>query len=149
MKKVEKCIQREYKNSICYRKMCNVENEKWEKRDNGKNGTNKSKTNQNAWGEGKPLLVGNIRRGHERTSGDERKMRKDYLRWTRKLLETNLLRRNNFLRYFGRFWKSIWQELSEMDKKDKKIDVYAQSITAKRWLIQAVCIKKRRRKMTR
>ena len=49
---------------------------------------------QNARRKGNLLILGNTGNGHHETSGDERENKKEYLRRTRRLLETKLYSRN-------------------------------------------------------
>ena len=60
-----------------------------------RNRTTKSRKNKNAWWEGYLQILGNVRSGHHQTCGYERtKIKKEYLRRTRRLIETKLNRRN-------------------------------------------------------
>ena len=59
-------------------KMCFAHNEKWEKRNHGRNRVAKTGKNQNAWRKRKLQVLGNIERGYRQTSRDERK-KKDEL----------------------------------------------------------------------
>ena len=64
------------------------------KSDNGSIWTIKLRKNPNAKSKGNRQVLENIRSGHHQTSGDERKIKKDFLRWTGKFLETKLYSRN-------------------------------------------------------
>ena len=56
---------------------------------------NNDDNNNNAWRKGNLQMLGNIVSGHHQTSGDERKkIKKEYFRRTRKLLETKICSRN-------------------------------------------------------
>ena len=75
--------------------MCHAYHEKRKTTNDEGNGTTKSRKNQNAPRKGNLQILGNIGSGHNQTSRDERKkLKKEYLRSTRKLLETNQLSRN-------------------------------------------------------
>ena len=74
--------------------MCHANNEKWKKTNNGRNRTTKSGKNQNDQRKGNLQVIGNIGSGHYRTSGDERKIKKEDLTQARKQLETKLCKRN-------------------------------------------------------
>ena len=63
----------------------------------GRNRTTKSRKNQNAWRKGNLQIRGNIGSGRHQTCGDERKIKIDYLRRTRKLRETKLHRRDKYV----------------------------------------------------
>ena len=52
-----KNIQLGYRGGICHRKMCYGHNKKWEKTNNKRNKTAKSRKNQNAWRKGKLQLL--------------------------------------------------------------------------------------------
>ena len=103
--------------------MCNGNNEKRETTHDGRNSTTKPRKNQIARRKGN--LIGNIGRGYDQTRGDLKKIEKEYLRRTRKLLETklycrNLLREINargvpLVRYSGPFSKWTREELKQMD----------------------------------
>ena len=71
---------------------CNENDEKRQKTNNGRNRTVLSIKNQNIWRKEKWEVLGNIGSGHHQTSGEERKKkrRKEYLRRTRKIIETYL-----------------------------------------------------------
>ena len=56
-----KNIQQEYKNGILHGKMSYAENEKWEKRNKGRNRTTTFRKLQNSWREGQLQELGNIR----------------------------------------------------------------------------------------
>ena len=71
--------------------MYHAHNRKWEKRNDRRNKTAKSRKNQNAWRKGKLQAIKNSRRRLDQTSGDELNIRKEYLRRTRQLFETNRL----------------------------------------------------------
>ena len=62
--------------------------------DNGGNRTAKSRKNQNPRRKGNLQVLGGTGNGHNQTPGDEIKNKKEYLRRTRKLLETKLCCRN-------------------------------------------------------
>ena len=76
------------------RKMRHASSEKWQTTRAGKSRTNKSNSNQNARRKGNLQILGNIGSWHHQTSKNERKILKEYLRWTRKLLEIKLYSRN-------------------------------------------------------
>ena len=59
-----KNIQPGYWNGICYWKMCNVDNEKLVKRNNGVYITAKSGKNQNVWRKRKSQVLRSNRSGH-------------------------------------------------------------------------------------
>ena len=59
----------------------------WKKRNKRRNRTAKSRMNENAFRKGKLQKVENTGRGHHQISRDERKIRKEFLSRTRKLLE--------------------------------------------------------------
>ena len=87
--------------------------------------------NQNARRKGKLQVIGNIGDGQHQTSGDGRKIRNEYLRRTRKLLETKLCSRNvmkginswkvSFVWYSGPFLKWTREELRQMDQRTRKL----------------------------
>ena len=107
-----------YKDVIWLSKMCHANNEKREKRQDGRNQTTKSRKIRNL------QILGNIRSGHHQTSGDKRKKN---LRRIRKLLETKqysskLIKGKNtraisLVRYSGLFLKWTKEELQPMDQK--------------------------------
>ena len=70
--------------------MCHAYNEKWKKINNGRNASVESRNNRDPWIERKLQILGNIRSGRHQKKGNERKIRKGYLRRTRKLLKTQL-----------------------------------------------------------
>ena len=82
------------------------------------------------------------------------KIKKEYLRRTRKLLETKLSSRNlikgintwavPLIRYSGPFLKWTREELKQMDQRTRKL----MTITSQRWHWQTMCIKKGGRKKT-
>ena len=86
------------------------------------------------------------------------KIQKEYLRRTRKLLETKLNSRNlikgintgavPLVRYSGPFLKWTRDELRQMDQRARKTNDYAQGVTSQRRRGQTICIKKRGRKRT-
>ena len=71
-----KNIQPGYWDGIWHRKMWHAHNKKWEKTNNGRNKTAKSRKNQNAWRKGKLQVYGNIGNGHHQTNGDLKKWEK-------------------------------------------------------------------------
>ena len=66
-------------------------NEKRETTHNGINRTTKPRKNQIARRKGNLQILGNIRSGNHQINGDERKIEKEYLRRTRKLLKPNYI----------------------------------------------------------
>ena len=86
-------------------------------------------------------ILWNIGGGQHQTSGDERKIKKEYLRRTRKLLETKLYCRNLILR----------KTIVKVDKKrtstngpvNKKTNDDAFVFAPQGWRRQTVCLKKK------
>ena len=73
--------------------MCSVNKEKWERTDNRRNKTAKSRKNQRGQKKTNLQIIWNIESGHKQTSGDEKKIK--VYRWrTRKLLEIKFCSRN-------------------------------------------------------
>ena len=82
-----------------------------------KNRTAKSGKHQGAWREGKLLVLENIGSKHYQTEIEDQ-VRKEYLKRSRKLLETDFCSRNTikgintslvpFIRYSGLFLKWTW-----------------------------------------
>ena len=71
--------------------MCHANNQKREATHAGRNRTVKLR-NQNSWGKGNLLLLGNIRNGYNQTSGDERKKSKKTISEEREnYLKTNYI----------------------------------------------------------
>ena len=65
------------------KKMCHANNELWEKTNDGRNRTTKSRMNQNAWRKGKLQVLENIGNGHHQTSQGEKKkknLKREFLR---------------------------------------------------------------------
>ena len=85
------------------------------------------------------------------------KIRKEYLRRTRKLLETKLSSRNlikgintwavSLIRYSGPFLKWTREELKQMDQRTRKLMTMQKASQRQLW--QTICTKKRGRKRTR
>ena len=89
--------------------MCHAYNKKLEKTDNGRNRTTKSIKNQNAQRKGNLQVFGNIGSGHDRLSGQKRRLET-------KLRSSNVLKRINtwvvpLVRYMGLFFKWMRKEL--------------------------------------
>ena len=84
----KKNIQSGCRDRIIHRKMCHANNEKQKTTNNGWNRSNKSRKNQNALRKGNLQMLGNIGSGHHQISGDERIIKNEYLRRTRKAFET-------------------------------------------------------------
>ena len=109
--------------------MCYANNEKQEITHDGRNRATKPIKNQNAQSKRNLQVLGNIRSGHNKKCGDERKNLKEYLRKTRKLLETKLLCRNlikginarSFVRYSELFLKWARDELKQVDQRTRKL----------------------------
>ena len=72
--------------------MSHSNNIRWKETDNRRNKTTKSVNNYNAQRRGNLEVLGNIRSGHDQTSGDERKNKT--VSQTRKLLESKLFSGN-------------------------------------------------------
>ena len=85
------------------------------------------------------------------------KIKKEYLRRTRKLLKTKLYRRNliqgintcaaPLVRYFGPFLKRTREELKQMDQTTRKLMTMHKALYA-RDDVNRLCVKKIRRKRT-
>ena len=111
------------------RKMCVAHNEKWKKPNNERNRTATSRKNQNARRKGRLQVVWNI--GSENLKQVEMKIRKEYLRWTRKLLQTKICRRNlikgintwdvSLVRCLGPFLKRTREEFKQIDQRKRKL----------------------------
>ena len=130
MKKLEtnnKNIQPGYRNRIWHRKIGHAHNEKCTKSNIRRNRTAKFGKTQIDQRKGKYLVLGNIGRGHHQTSTDERKIRKEYLRQTRKLLEPKLCCRNfikgintraiSLERYSESFPKWTREEIKQLEQR--------------------------------
>ena len=151
-----KNIHPEYKNGIWHRKMCHAYNKKWQKRNNCRNRTAKSGKHQNAWREGKILVLGNIRGRHYQTEMKE-KIRKEYFKRTRKFLETKLCCRNLIkginnwavllIRYSEPFLKWTREELEQIDQRTRKLMIM-HKVLHPGDDIYRLCHKKRRKKRT-
>ena len=115
--------------------MRHADNEKWKKKNNGMNRTAESVKNQNALRKGKLQVLGNIGSGHHQTSGEKIK---EYLRRTRKLLETKLYSRN-FLKIIDN-WAFLLGIILKVDKggtqtnepEGKKVQDDALGLTSER-----------------
>ena len=81
-----------YINEVFYKVI--ISNEKWEMTHDRRNQTAKSRKNKYALRKGNLQILGNIGSWHHQTSGNERKIKKEYLRRIRKLLESKLYSRN-------------------------------------------------------
>ena len=112
--------------------MYNSHNKNREKRNNRRNKTTKLGKYYKTWREGKLKISRNIGSRHYQTSIDKRKkIRKEYLRRTRKLLETrinwrNLMKRKNIwavslVRYSEPLFKWIKEELRQMYQRTSKL----------------------------
>ena len=76
-------------------------------------------------------ILGSIGSRHHRTKGEKEKIKKEYLRRTRKLLETKLYSTNLMkvintrtvflVRYLGPFFKWTGEELKQMDQRTRKL----------------------------
>ena len=116
-----KNLQSGYKDGIWHRKMYHANNENQKTSTGRKNRTTKSRKNQNARRKGNLQVLGNIRNGHSQTCGDEKKIKKEYHRRTRKLFEIKLYSRNlikgintlavPYVRYSGLFLLCTREEL--------------------------------------
>ena len=110
-----------------------INNEK-SKINNRRNRTAKSRKNRNTWRKGKLQVLGNIGCGHQ-TSGDEKRIRKQYFKQRRKLSETklcsiNLIKGVNTgaaprVRYSRPFLKWMGDGTQRKGPKDKKADNHA------------------------
>ena len=110
--------------------MCNSNNEKWKKKNNGRNRTANSRKYQNALRNGKLQVLGN-KVGTIKHADMKEKLRKEYLRRSRKLLKTKLCSRNPvkcintwaapLVRYSGTFLKLIREELKQMEPSTRKL----------------------------
>ena len=89
MKRIEKSntgcedIKSRYADGIWHRKMCHRNNETRKTKNDGRNRTTKSRKNQNTWREKNLYILKNIEIWLHLTSGDERRIYKQYLRRTR------------------------------------------------------------------
>ena len=99
-------------------------------RNNSRNRTANSEKHQKTWRKGKLHVFGNIGSGHHQTK-IEKRIRKEYCKTTRKLVETKLYCRNliketntqsvSFVRYSELFFKWIREELSQKKQRTRKL----------------------------
>ena len=131
--------------------LSHANNEKWKKTNNGRNRTVKSGKNHNIQRKGKLQVLGNTGSEHQQASTDERKNKKEYLRRTRKLLETKLCSRNLIIeintwviplvRYSGPFLKWTRRKLKCTRWQETNDD--ARVLTSEWWHRQTVYVKKK------
>ena len=86
-----KNIHTEYKNGIWYWKMCHDHNDKWKLSNNRRNRIAKSRKNQSTRSKGKLQVLGILKACIITPAEMKEKIRKMYLRRTRKLLEIKAL----------------------------------------------------------
>ena len=85
-------IQSKYRDKIFHRKTCHANNGRQKTTNDERNRNTKSRKNQNTWRKGN--LLGNLEVDTIKHTKMTEKILKEYLRRTRKLLETKLHRRN-------------------------------------------------------
>ena len=110
--------------------MRSARHEKWQTTSNWRNRTNKSRQDQNARRKRNQQILRNLGCWHHQVEM-KNKIIKEYLRRTRKLLETKLSCRNlikgintwavPLVRYSGPFLKWIRDELRQMDPRTRKL----------------------------
>ena len=121
-------MQSGLRNGIWHRKMCNVCNEKWQTTSNWLPNQDKSRT----LAENETYkYLGILEAGTIKQFEMKDKILKEYLRRTRKLLETKLFSRNlikgintwavTLVRYSGPFLKWIRDKLKQMDQRTRKL----------------------------
>ena len=98
-KKVETLIQTvrnqsRYRDGIWHWKMHLARKEKWQTTHKRRSRTTKSSSLQNARRKGNLQILGDIENWHHQTNEMKEKMKEEYLRKSRKLLETKLYARN-------------------------------------------------------
>ena len=108
-----------------------------DKTNNGRNRTTKLRKNENTQRKGKLLFLGKIKSRHLQTSRDRKK---NYIRRTRKFLETKFRKRNLvkvintwavlLVRYSELFLKRTRRELQQIDRTIKKA---ARGLISDRW----------------
>ena len=111
--------------------MRSARHEKWQTTSNWRNRTTKSRQDQNARRKRDLQILGHLGGWHHQTSRMKNKIQKEYLRRTRKLLETKLFNRNlikgintwavPLVRYSGPFFKWTREELRQMDQRTRKL----------------------------
>ena len=111
--------------------MCYAHNEKWKKTIDWRNRTTKSRKNQCSEKSKLTSIWEYWKQRHHQTSGDERKDKKEYLKRTRKQLETKLYCRNLIkginswpvllVRYSGPYLQWTRNELQQMDQRTRRL----------------------------
>ena len=118
------------RNGIWHRKMCHASNEKWQMT-HDRSQTTKSSSHQNARRKGNIQILGNIGSWWAET---KEKIKKEYLRRTRKLLETKLYSRNlvkgiktwvvPLIRYSGPFLNGPQKNLNKWTRTRKLMTMH-------------------------
>ena len=128
-------------------KICHAHHEKWKKTNNGRNRTAQLRKNPVARIKGNLHILGNIgSRPHETNGKERKKIRKTYLRITRKLLETKLSSQDLILtinthaflppcRILGIILK-MDNERIQMDQRKRKLMTMHKAFTSEKTRIQ-------------
>ncbi len=121
--------------------MYHADNDKREKKNNARNEITKSGKYQNSWRKGK--LFANIGSGYNQTEM-KKKIRREYLRWARKLHAIKLCCRkfikviNILIKYSGLFLE--WtRETQTNGIKENETGIYEQGLTPEKWQWLIMC----------
>ena len=150
-------IQSRYRNGI-WQKNAHARNKKQQTTRDGKSQTTQSSLNQKAGRKGNQQILMEIGSwNHEISRNEWKKIKKEYLRRIRKLLETKLYSRNLvkristwavlLVRYSRPFLKWTREELKQMDQRARK-QMTMQKASRPRYDVDRLYVKKRGRKRT-